>query len=366
MRLNLWRHPQSGAYRLYLHKSDVERAMAWTGDDESPPTAPSVWLEGGREGQWRVVGFTEDGDRMPYALRRQVVRLICMETGTTPRESWSALIERAENQDQLQHPGEKKSHPPAASAHPGEGGPNESTGTTRATSGLQAHAEVTLGARETEAFEQALGEYSQITLVRDSHQWADLRCRNERGDELLIVRQRCEDDTTAASALTGESWLFEHADHLGFVASANDHRIVPIILIEGGLRGFPGGPSSAQIEGALAYISAVDQVGVLPSTGLGHSTEIIMRLIGHFQRSAHTGNGTRRGETLLDHKRRLLEAIPGLSRTLAEALLARFGSVRAIAEAPVARIQCIEGIGEKRANTISRVLNHGNERQSRP
>ena len=351
MHFNPWRHPGTGQLRLYLQRDSIQRLLEACDLDTSQwaDTHPRIWLQPTRDNGWRLMAIGSDGSRaFDKSQWRQACKAVESTLGITHDTGWPYVVEAA-----LPLPDDN--------TEPASGETNDTDHVRSHWPVLQTPVVLSLGRRETTTVSEQLERHSQVTTVRDPEQWADCRFMNERGDELLIVRQRCQSsEANAQSDERAEQWLLRYSDYLGFIAASTDHRIVPVIVIEGDPHFHAHHLSRRQIDGALAYVSATDQVSVMSSFDLNHSVDIILRLVAHFSRSATVGDGKRRGETLLDYKRAMLSMIPGLSQSLAEALLEHFGSVGAIANASVRSIQQVEGIGEKRALAIQRILNHGN------
>lgn len=112
--------------------------------------------------------------------------------------------------------------------------------------------------------------------------------------------------------------------------------------------------SSAGIRGAVLQVADND-IAVLRSTS-ARDTALWLRLL--------SARGERRGRLLGRRGRRrvepspigLLSAIPGISPSLAEALLERFGSIAELTAATPTELRSIRGIGPGRAAALQRAL----------
>jgi ERCC4-type nuclease len=124
------------------------------------------------------------------------------------------------------------------------------------------------------------------------------------------------------------------------------------LLVEG--VNLDGGPLSADaVRGALLALTD-QEVVVLRSLSKRDSAVWLRRLACRAERTHYRPR--RRAYVRAPTQVALLSSVPGISPTVATALLARFGSLVAIASVDEARLQEVPGIGPTRARTVRRLL----------
>lgn len=136
-------------------------------------------------------------------------------------------------------------------------------------------------------------------------------------------------------------------------------RLEPILLLEGDpLRVSRSQMRPASIRGALAYITAVMRVPVLPSGGPTESAHLVYAAakqcqIGHAARGPAVG---RRRASLPEQQLQIVLSLPGVGPATARAICARFGSLHDLLSADVAALAAVPGVGLARAVVLERLL----------
>jgi DNA excision repair protein ERCC-4 len=162
----------------------------------------------------------------------------------------------------------------------------------------------------------------------------------------------------------------ERKSNLDFAASLTDGRLFaqldalrsagyrPILLIEGFLLSTPARVHPNAIRGAAAYIAGVLEIPLI----VVESTQEAAALIFTIAKQQQTGyaiptiTGGRRVKTLKEQQRAVLMALPAIGPALADALLARFGTVQAALSASIEDLSSIPGITRRRAEHIHAIL----------
>lgn len=112
------------------------------------------------------------------------------------------------------------------------------------------------------------------------------------------------------------------------------------------------------LSAALSYLVAAQDVGLLHTQDMAHTVYAVVKFATHERNRHEFEKGHRQGRPsgLLGQRRFVLEALPGVSQAVAEALLARFGSVAAIAQADRETLIQVNGIGPSKADRIMGIL----------
>lgn len=216
--------------------------------------------------------------------------------------------------------------------------------------------------RETELMTSLLSEHPQVTVKRVQLDLADYRVVNRDGNELLIERKRCTHNgqkTDFEASIQSDARLFDQSERLKFVAANSDHQIIPIVLLEGDVYTNAGSMLIQQIDGALSFLATVQKISVWATYSARHSAYTLLKLASHFQDGLYDQVSLHRGQkpgVLFEQKRYLLEALPGVSTVIAEALLAEFGTVAKVMAATEQQLSKVKGVGPKTSRNIYRVL----------
>ncbi|TBW57475.1 hypothetical protein EZI54_07390 [Marinobacter halodurans] len=339
--INSWRHPETGRLRLYLGRSLKEEIIGQAGLDLDS-LALSVWLQESNKGphQWSLLAFRKQGalaGSVYASLKREVLKCLGVEASW----DWESVCRQLDQAE----PGDDTAPRPAAGRKPPR---------------IDDPIRVTIGPALHNDIGKALSSHERVEVRENPELKVDLSYFNSRGDELVIRRLLAVQDGNADDLIEGQGLLFEATEALNFQAANTDHRVMAVVLIQCNVYDMLSSQMTRrQIDGAISFVTAVDQVSVFPCESDERAVELIWQLLGHFQRSAIVRSETRPVITLLDEKCALLQTIPGISRSLAEAILYRFGTIQALANALPSEIETVDGIGRRRARAIARVLQHG-------
>ncbi|MDD2531162.1 MAG: helix-hairpin-helix domain-containing protein, partial [Candidatus ainarchaeum sp.] len=113
------------------------------------------------------------------------------------------------------------------------------------------------------------------------------------------------------------------------------------------------------IFGALTSIALDYQVPLLNSKDSNETAQILYVIA---KREQKTNNKEvrirvgRKGLTLSEQQRFIIEGFPSVGPNLAKALLEKFGSIKNIVNASEKELQELENLGKKKANLIQKVL----------
>ncbi len=136
-------------------------------------------------------------------------------------------------------------------------------------------------------------------------------------------------------------------------------RFTPILLLEGDpLRVRHSQMRPESIRGALAYITAILHVPILPSSGPAESAHLVYAAakqcqIGHATPGPAVG---RRGAALSEQQMQVVLALPGIGRVTARALCARFRSLHDLLNADAATLATVPGVSPARAAALEQLL----------
>lgn len=176
----------------------------------------------------------------------------------------------------------------------------------------------------------------------------------ETGDYLVPGKLMIERKTAAdfaASVIDDSKRLFYQTDR---VASSG---LRGILLIEGDIYSQTNMTLNS-ITGTLSYLAAIQGISIIPTLCLEHTADTIVKLLRHSVHGlgydlALRGSGPKDPAAAAAF---VLEGIPGVSATMAKALLAAFGSVTGVCRASLPDLRNVTGIGPKRAALIFETL----------
>jgi Fanconi anemia group M protein len=137
--------------------------------------------------------------------------------------------------------------------------------------------------------------------------------------------------------------------------------IRPILIIEGDCLYTNRQISSNAVNGALASILADYNIPVITTNTEFETVELLISIA---KREQNEGRAVGiRGEkgSMSEQERQqfIIEGLPNISATLAQRLLAHFGSVSAIMQADMDELAEVKGIGEKTAEEIKSIIDKG-------
>ena len=136
-------------------------------------------------------------------------------------------------------------------------------------------------------------------------------------------------------------------------------RFAPILLLEGDpLRAGHSQMRPESIRGALAYITAVMRVPILPSSGPADSAHLVYAAakqcqIGH---ATHGPAAGRRRASLSEQQMQIVLSLPGVGRATARAVCVRFRSLHDLLNADAATLATVPGVGPSRAAALEQLL----------
>src|SRR5438270_4126371 len=136
-------------------------------------------------------------------------------------------------------------------------------------------------------------------------------------------------------------------------------RCAPILLLEGDpLRVSHSQMRPESIRGALTYIATTLRVPILPSLGPEDSAQPVYAAakqcqIGHATSGPAAG---RRRATPSEQQMQIVLALPGVGRTTARAVCARFRSLHDLLNADAATLATVPGVGPSRAAAPEQLL----------
>jgi ERCC4-type nuclease len=136
-------------------------------------------------------------------------------------------------------------------------------------------------------------------------------------------------------------------------------RFAPILLLEGDpLRVGHSQMRPESIRGALAYITAILRVPILPSGGPSDSAHLIYAAAKQCQNghAARGPAGGRRGASLPERQMQIVLSLPGIGPVTARAVCARFRSLHDLLNADAAALATVPGVSPARAAALEQLL----------
>jgi ERCC4-type nuclease len=205
--------------------------------------------------------------------------------------------------------------------------------------------------REPAEFDAAL-EHELIEVRRCSLDIGDFRVLDMEANELIVERKRCVSDTGSdfEASVIDDGRLFTQTERLKLHVANADIQVIPFMILEGDLYGSSKRMLCQQIDGAISFVSAIQQINVLTTLDLRHTAYVIAKLAAHFYEGLYTPVTLHKAKPKLvfEQQRYILEALPGVSRGLAEKLLKQFGSVRGVFNASEDELLAVPGLGKKK------------------
>ncbi len=142
------------------------------------------------------------------------------------------------------------------------------------------------------------------------------------------------------------------------------NRFAPILLLEGDpLRVDHSLMRPESIRGALAYITAILRVPILPSSGPAESAHLVYAAARQCQvgQAAHSSAthgpaGGRRRATQSEQQMQIVLSLPGIGWVTARAVCARFRSLHDLLNADAAQLSTVPGVGPSRAAALEQLL----------
>ena len=355
--LGYWKHPQSNRVRLYLPDNVVVKIAG------CQPNQAKLWFEEDRRSKrgWKLNSKGLDGSVSAKDLEPAAVRQIGMEAPT-----WHDLLSKISTSTPAKNAtkgADKSPTPSAAGWKDRQAGSRAGEAANLDVSSIRMAGTVTIEIdhRETPEVGEALDAHPQIEVVRRTLDLGDFRVVDSEGNELLIERKHCTNTrgrTDFESSVVSDGRLFDQSERLKFARANSDNLVVPVFVIEGDLYSNSQSMLVQQIDGALGFLSAIQQVSVLPTLNANHSAYVIAKLATHFAHGLFTPVTLHKAKPkqLDEQKLYILQALPGVSRGLAEALLEQFGSIAAVMTASDEQLLSVAGMGKKRVAALREAL----------
>jgi ERCC4-type nuclease len=160
---------------------------------------------------------------------------------------------------------------------------------------------------------------------------------------------------------TGSDFLSSLAQGRLFaqLSALRKSRFAPILLLEGDpLRVSHSQMRPESIRGALAYITAILRVPILPSSGPADSAHLVYAAAKQCQIGQATRGpaGGRRRAARKEQQMQIVLALPGIGRVTARALCARFRSLHDLLTADAATLATVPGVSPARAAALEQLL----------
>ncbi len=160
---------------------------------------------------------------------------------------------------------------------------------------------------------------------------------------------------------TGSDFLISLAQGRLFaqLTALRKSRFAPILLLEGDpLRVSHSQMRPESIRGALAYITAILRVPILPSSGPVDSAHLVYAAakqcqVGHASPGPAAG---RRGASLPERQMQIVLSLPGIGPVTARAVCARFRSLHDLLSADAAQLATVPGISLACAAALEQLL----------
>ena len=364
---NEWQHPKSGEKRLYVARKYVKPIAekhgitpkdikAWFAEPKGAELPElHVMVQTPSPTPWSTIKTIKADILSGCGLDAPVWDHLVSLTGDTGKPA-AANETAMEEQEPLDEPEPKRQATRGKRI-------GEASKLDLASIKVKAPVTIEVDHRETELMTSLLSEHPQITIKRVQLDLADYRIVDREGNELLIERKRCTNNgqkTDFEASIQSDARLFDQSERLKFVAANSDHQIIPIIILEGDVYTNAGSMLIQQIAGALSFLATVQKISVWSTYSARHSAYTLLKLASHFQDGLYDQVSLHRGQkpaVLFEQKRYLLEALPGVSTVIAEALLAEFGSVAKVMLATEQQLSKVKGVGPKTSRNIYRVIN---------
>ncbi len=213
-----------------------------------------------------------------------------------------------------------------------------------------------------------------ITIIIDDRERDSgvIECLNQQSQEIRIKteRQKTGDYRIISGAALSDSVLIERKTVDDFCISLIDGRLFrqaylllagsdhPLMIVEGSWKDRAVAVEYPAIQGALLTLAQAFHLPLV-YTRDPRDTAAALILLARQKLNRCKENRLRPGRTpkrLVRQKLHVLQALPGVGKQLAQAMLEHFGSVRAVFAATQKELQTMEGIGAKRAARIIEVI----------
>ena len=132
----------------------------------------------------------------------------------------------------------------------------------------------------------------------------------------------------------------------------------PVLILEGDPLAVQTGMHRRAILGALAWLTTIQGIPVLPSDGPARTAALLVTLARQQQQGwrGPTGVVTPKAPTPREQQLAVLAALPGVGPVRAARLLDHFGSLRGVLDADAEALGAVPGIGEGMAAQLAALL----------
>lgn len=358
--LNLWKHPKTKAVRLYLAPKVINSATKEIAGEWDPKGVKAWIQESGKT--WALkVSVTTDSP-VPATETDALKRTRLSQAGLSGAEPWGGLMDMASVKSARPNVKKPSGGRPAPSASVSRA--QESANLDVASIQMVGSITIEVDQRESPRVSEILATHPDITVARVALDLADFRIVDKDGNELLIERKRCIPTESSPGARGDfetsifDGHLFDQSERLKLKAANSESQIIPVFLIAGDAYQHSN-MLVQQIDGALSFLSVIQKITVLCSYDENHTAYLIAKMGSHFVDGLYTPVSFHKAKpkAIWDQRRYVLEALPGVSCGIAEALLERFGSIKGVATATEQELSAVKGIGPKRIKEIMRVIN---------
>lgn len=177
-------------------------------------------------------------------------------------------------------------------------------------------------------------------------------------------------DLPVGDFVLSEDVAVERKEATDFVLSIMDKRLFgqvaqmkatfarPIVLIEGNIFKTTSNIAHDALRGALSWISVIEGVSLMHSSGVEESASLIEVMARHAQEGLGYEIPLRGGKpkdlgVLASYA---IQGLPGCGPGIAKKLLAHFGSVESVFSASVDQLCEVKGVGRKTADQIRELM----------
>ncbi len=170
--------------------------------------------------------------------------------------------------------------------------------------------------------------------------------------------------------LPGGGVIVERKSATDLVLSIRDRRLFdqavrlragaahPVIILEGDPLAVRTGMHQRAILGALAWLTTIQGIPVLPSTGPARTAALLVTIARQQQQGWRAPSGVVRPKAPTPREQQLavLAALPGVGPVLAARLLDHFGGLRAVLDADADALAAVSGVGAATAARLATLL----------